>query len=231
LLHLINVHYGADPDLALSAMESDARQAVALDPYDAEARGVLAFCLTTRGRFKEAEGHLELALQANPNNAQVLVDASIVLASTGQPERAAQYADKVLRLDPWMTPEGLNGIKDAYFFVRRFDDVIAVVSRIPHEARGRGSRLLLTLSYALLGNETEMLKAKSDLLAHHPNISAELLMNQEWKFARREDADLFLKGFMAAGLRLCASDDELAHIPNVLRLPECQQDAPSNGVK
>jgi tetratricopeptide (TPR) repeat protein len=116
-LNYITVHYGAEPDAAISAMESDSRRAVALDPYDAEARAALAFCLSTRGQFKEAEAQLNLSLQANPTNAQILVNATQVLASAGQPERAAEFADKVLRLDPWMTPENLNAIKDAYFFL------------------------------------------------------------------------------------------------------------------
>jgi hypothetical protein len=128
-----------------------------------------------------------------------------------------------------MTPENLNAIKDAYFFVRRFEDVIAVVARIPHEARSRGSRLLLVLSYALLGNETEVVRARSQLLASHPTISAELLMNQEWAFARKQEEDLFLDGFRAANLPVCASDAELARFPKPKRLSECTKQDASDG--
>jgi TolB-like protein/class 3 adenylate cyclase/Tfp pilus assembly protein PilF len=228
-LNYITVHYGAEPDAANNAMESDSRRAVALDPYDAEARGALAFCLSNQGSFKEAEAQLNLALQANPTNTQVLVNATQVLSSGGQPEKAAEFADKVLRLDPWMTPEALNGIKDAYFFARRFEDVVAVVTRIPQEARGRGSRLLLVLSYALLGNEREMVRARNELLANYPTMSAELLMNQEWVFARTQEEELFIEGFRAANLPLCASDAELSHFPKPKRLPECTKPDVSSG--
>ncbi len=100
---------------------------------------------------------------------------------------AAELADKVMRLDPWMTAENLNCIKDAYFFARRFEDVIAVVSRIPQNARGFGVRLMLTLSYALLGRVPETRRARAELLAHYPLVSADRLLEQDWLLARTEE--------------------------------------------
>src|SRR3546814_1265785 len=79
------------------------------------------------------------------SNAQVLVVAAAMLAWCGKPDEAAELADKVMLLDPWMTAENLNCVKDAYFFARRFQDVVAIIARIPRGARGRGSQVLLTL--------------------------------------------------------------------------------------
>src|SRR5262249_19370909 len=76
-----------------------------------------------------------------------------------------------------------------------FQDVIAIASRIPREARGRGSRLLLTLSYALLGRIDDADYAHAKLFAAYPSISAELLLNQDWILARREEEHLLLDGF------------------------------------
>src|SRR3546814_15346465 len=100
-------------------------------------------------------------------------------------------------LDPWMTAENLNCVKDAYFFARRFQDVVAIIARIPRGARGRGSQVLLTLSYALLGRVDEAAAARSELLAAYPSMSAELLLNQDWAFARTEEERLLLDGFRA----------------------------------
>src|SRR5262249_33574516 len=86
----------------------------------------------------------------------------------------------------------------------RFEDVIAVASRIPQNARGLGTRLLLTLSYALLGRKQEADRARAELLAHYPSVSAELLLSQDWILARDQEA-LVLEGFPAAKLPLCAS--------------------------
>lgn len=204
-LNYITGHYGIDKATAMRAMGADARQAVELDPHDAEARAVLAFHLSLHGRFDEAEAQIRTALQANPANSQVLVVAASVLASSGKPEEAADLADKVLRLDPGMTAENLNCVKDAYFFARRFEEVIAVASRIPQNARGLGLRLLLTLSYALLGRKPEADRARGELLNEYPGVSAELLLSQDWRIAPAQEA-LFREGFRAAELPLCAAE-------------------------
>jgi tetratricopeptide (TPR) repeat protein len=220
-LNFIAFHYGADFELAMEAMQADAKRALALDPNDAEARVALAFYLTSRGRFEESKAQIRSALQANPNNAQVLVVAAAMQASNGMPKEAAELADKALRLDPWMTPENLNCVKDAYFLARRFGDAIAIILRIPQDARGQGSRIMLTLSYALLGQGDELVRARSELLAAYPSVSAELLLNQLYIVARPDEEALFLDGFRAAGLPVCASDAELGKVAHPKRLPEC----------
>jgi TolB-like protein/class 3 adenylate cyclase/Tfp pilus assembly protein PilF len=219
-------HYGADFETAMQAMEADARRAVDLDPNDPEARGALAWYLTIRGRFAESEAELRAALQANPANVSVLIFAAAGLAADGHPEEGAALADKVLRLDPRASSGTLNTIKDAYFFSRRFNDAVAVISRIPEKARSRGSRLLLTLSYALLGLREEAARARSELQAVYPSISAELLLNQDWAFARPQEEKLFVDGFRVARVNLCASDADLAKVPHPKRLPDCLTQVP-----
>jgi tetratricopeptide (TPR) repeat protein len=220
-LNFITFHYGADFEVAMEGMQADANRALVLDPNDAEARVALAFYLTGRGRFEESKAQIRSALQSNPNNAQVLVVAAAMQASNGIPNEAVELADRALRLDPCMTPENLGCVKDAYFFARRFEDVIAVISRTAQDARGLGSRLLLTLSYALLGRREETARARAELLTAYPWISAELILNRNYMVARAEDEALLLDGFRAAGLPVCASDADLAQIVQPRRLPEC----------
>jgi tetratricopeptide (TPR) repeat protein len=225
-LNFITMHFGGDYETAMQAMERDANQALVLDPYDAEARIALAFYLSRRGRFQESDAQIDAALRANPTNPDVLIVAASELGWHGRPEEGAALADRVMRLDRWMTSESLNCIKDAYFFARRFEDTIAVVSRIPLEARGRGARLMLTLSYALLGRANEAAQARAELLKNYPTISAELVLNTGGAMARPEEENLVLEGFRAAGLPLCASQAELAPIPNPRRLPQCVEPGP-----
>jgi TolB-like protein/class 3 adenylate cyclase len=226
LIYLTGVHFGGDYETAMQAMERDANQALALDPYDAQARITLAFYLGARGRYQESDAQIDAALRANPSNPQVLLVAASELGWHGRPEEGAALADRVMRLLRVMTPENLNCIKDAYFFARRFEDTIAVVSRIPLEARGRGARLMLTLSYALLGRANEAAQARAELLKNYPTISAELVLNTGGAMARPQEENLVLEGFRAAGLPLCASQAELAPIPNPRRLPQCVESAP-----
>jgi TolB-like protein/class 3 adenylate cyclase len=215
------IHYGVDYDTAMRAMEADAKRAVDLDPNDPEAQAAMAWYLNNAGRLAESETEILAALQANPANVNVLIMAAATLAWSGKPEKAAELADKVLRIDPRASSGNLNTIKDAYFFSRRFDDLIAVVSRLPENARSRGSRLFLTFSYAFLAKHDELERARTQLLTEYPSMSAELLLNTGWFFARPQEKNLFLDGFRAASVPLCASDGDLATITKPTRLPEC----------
>ncbi|HVO05022.1 MAG TPA: BTAD domain-containing putative transcriptional regulator [Candidatus Cybelea sp.] len=223
-LNYITIHYGRPYAESVQAMRVDAERAVALDPHDAEARVTLAFQLTCSGHFPEAEQQIAVALQANPSNVQVLVVAAALRGGSGDAEEAAMMADKVMRLDPCMTAENLNCVKDAYFFSRRFDAATAIISRIPVDARGRGARLMLTLSHAMLGHVEATARSRAELLANYPGISVELLINQEWRLGPAQEA-LLLECFRAAELPLCAAEVDLAGIPNPRRLAECKSPA------
>ncbi len=220
-LHYNMIHYGVDYETVMRAMETDARRAVELAPNDAEARAALAWFLTNSRRLAESENEIRAALQVNPANVNVLILAAAILAGNGKSEEAVQLADKVLRIDPRASSGSLNTIKDAYFLARRFEDTVAVISRIPEDARSRGSRLYLTFSYALLGHREEAERARAELLAKYPTMSAELLLNTGWAFARPEDEMLFLDGFRATQLPVCGADADLAKMKNPRRLPEC----------
>jgi hypothetical protein len=67
-------------------------------------------------------------------------------------------------------------------------------------SRSKGSRLFLAFSLAFLGRKDDTERARTELLAAYPNISAELLLNQGWVFDREEVRKLFLDGFTAANV-------------------------------
>jgi hypothetical protein len=147
--------------------------------------------------------------------------AAAILAVSANPEDGAELADKVLRIDPEAGPGSLMTLKDAYFFTRQFEKLIAVVTRVREDARTRGSRLFLAFSYALLGRKDEAERARAVVMAKYPNMSAELLLNQGYVFTRPQEEKLFLDGFRAAGIPVCATDADLAKTAKPIRLPEC----------
>ena len=220
-LHFNSTHFGADNEQAMAAMEADARKAVELDPSGPEGRAALAWYYFVTGRYNEADIQLRAALDFNPANITLIKMATAVYGWSGHAAEGAELADKVLTLDPLATSGTLNTIKDAYFFARRFEDTVSVISRVPPESRSKGSRLFLTFSLAFLGRKDDTQRARSELLAAYPNISAELLLNQDWVFDREDVRKLFLDGFAAANVPVCASAADLAKIERPKRLPGC----------
>jgi TolB-like protein/class 3 adenylate cyclase len=220
-MHFNTTHYGVNYDEAMQAMETDARKAVELDPSGPDPRAALAWYYFVSGRNKDAEVQLRSALEFNPANITLIKMAAAVFGSSGHPEEGAKLADKVLRLDPLATSGTLNTIKDAYYFSRRFEDAVAVISRVPPDSRSKGARLFLAFSLAFLDREEDARRARDEAIGAHPNISAELLLNQGWAFEREEDLKLFLEGFSAVDIPLCASAVDLAKIETPSRLSGC----------
>jgi tetratricopeptide (TPR) repeat protein len=211
-------------DAAMRGVEADFTRAVALDPNDANAHSALGFYYRAAERFAESEAEIRASLAANPADAHVLVISATVLASLGYPEEAAGYADKAMRLDPNIRSNGLNAVKDAYYFARRFEDTVRVVARTPPEARALGSLLLNAASLAMLGRPADEIdRARAAMLARDPDLSIELLLNQSWRFARQQERDLFVEGVRKAGFRLCAKPQELAKLEKPVTLPECAE--------
>jgi class 3 adenylate cyclase/TolB-like protein/Tfp pilus assembly protein PilF len=220
------IHYGADFDTAMRNMEADARRAVELAPEDPDTRASLAWFLTLSGKPIESETEIRAALANNPSNVNVMHMAAAIIAANGYGEEGAALADKVLKIDPQAVPGTLNTIKDAYFFSRRYTDLVNLIARIPENARSRGSRLFLAMGYAKLGRRQEAEKASAAFREKYPTVSAELLLNQDWVFARSQEESLFVEGFRAAGLPLCATDVQLAKFSKPKRLADCKKKLP-----
>jgi hypothetical protein len=52
-----------------------------------------------------------------------------------------------------------------------------------------------------------MQSARTIVLQKYPNISAELLLNQGWVFGRPQEMKLFVDGFRATNIPVCAKSD------------------------
>jgi tetratricopeptide (TPR) repeat protein len=220
-LRFFAVAWSGDLPGALQGMEADAKRAVELDPRDAEAQAALAFAYALTGRLPEAEAEVTRAIAENPANIHVLVIAANILPFAGKPELGARYADKALRLDPRMQPGNIAGVTFAYFFARRYDDVMAVLVRIPREGYNRRLTFVHAATLAQLGRTSEVGAARDRLLAQYPNISAELALNREFRVLRQQEEELVLDSFRRLGLPVCASPEDLAGLAGPKRLAEC----------
>jgi hypothetical protein len=151
----------------------------------------------------------------------VMLMGSAILASNGHTDEGVALADRVLKIDPRANSGTLNTIKDAYFFSRRFEDLVGVITRIPENARSRSSRLFFTMGYAFLGRTAELEAARKDFIQNYPKVSAELMLNQDWTSLPTEQENLFIDGFRKAGLPLCATPDQLTKVPILKHISDC----------
>jgi TolB-like protein len=215
------IHYGADFEQAMRNMEGDARKSVELAPNDPDAWAALAWFSFNRGQSRAAEAELREALAISPANISLMTMAAAVFSSSGHPGEGAALADKVLRLDPFASSSTLNAIENAYFFARRFEDVVIVASRVPPETQTIGGRLMLAASLAFLGRKEAAAQVRSALLAAQPGVSAELLYNQGWQFERVIEENLFLDAIQAVNLPKCATASDLSRFERPARLAGC----------
>lgn len=139
----------------------------------------------------------------------------------GEPERGAEIVDRALRLNPRFPPWYRNAMREAYFFVGRFEDAAkAILGREPGSSNV-SDKMLLAAAYGHLGRAEDARRAAEALVKEMPAFSAELALNFNYFFARQRERDLFVEGFRKVGLRVCATAAELAPYPNATRLPEC----------
>jgi len=96
-----------DADDALDAYA----EAVAADPYHADAHVNLGRLLHQRKRFREAEAHYVAALVARPTDVTASFNLAVVLDDLGRTDEAIARYRETLELDP--------ALSDAYFHLAR----------------------------------------------------------------------------------------------------------------
>lgn len=108
-----------------------ARRAAELDDRDALVQLALGRILAYRRQFEEATRHVDRAVELNPNDADVLAHAALCRAYLGDHERAAGLASKAIRLNPAHPDWYLACAAFPLFFLRRYAESIALISRVP----------------------------------------------------------------------------------------------------
>ena len=158
-------------------------------------------------------------MRLNPGDADVLSGYSAWAVGFGHPERAAEAADRAIRLNPSYPLSQAPSFSYAYFSVGRYEDALRVLERLPKENYLFYSWVLRAASYAALGHAAEAKAALSDALQHFPDLTIEgLTGTPDWSDADRKRLNETMR---AAGFPVCASDETLAKNPKLIRLPEC----------
>ena len=180
---------------ALAAIQADDE-----DPWAHTALGGVH--LLTR-RFEDSLAEFECALRLNPNFSLARGIYGLPLAFCGQWEKAAEAADRALRMSPRDPFSALYyGVASyAHFVGRNYDEAI-VLARTAIRLRSDyvGGYRLLTAAAAMAGQMDVAATALEELRRAQPNISLTWIAAQ-LPFKRDIDRDHYMGAFRRAGLQ------------------------------
>lgn len=117
---LANAYYAIDPTKTYALAQHNALKAIQIDPTNSTAYGVLGTIYADTYQWQAAETSFRIALQHNPNDAQINYWYSLLLRSTGQLTEAIRYSTQAVALDP-LYPVILSGHIVTCAYANRFD--------------------------------------------------------------------------------------------------------------
>jgi adenylate cyclase len=176
-----------------------ARQALRVGPDDPD---VLALAAFTLGYFGEdidvALDLIDRCLALNPSHARAWHWSGLLRIFAGQPERALDDFQNYLRLSPRdRLASYMNGIGEAHFFCRRFDE--AAVNLLGSLERAPGFPItyrVLASCYAHMGRLDD-----AQEIVRRLRVITPVVMERATRYRNAEHRELFL-----SGLRLAASE-------------------------
>ena len=109
----------------------NARRAAELDDQDALIQLVLGRILLYRRQFDEAAGHVDRAIELNPNDADVLAHAALCRSFLGDPEVGLTLATKAMRLNTSYPGWYVGSLGLAVFMLERYSEALSLMARTP----------------------------------------------------------------------------------------------------
>ena len=164
------------------------------------------------------------AVELNTSSADILNMLAEGMVDRGQPEQGAEWCDRAFRLNP--SPPDWYGAfcHAAYFHTRRYRDAVAALDRWGANRKLTPSMITYRAAdLAELGREREAAETVAQMRQLYPEVSLEWLINGLSGFDRREEEERqILASAKKAGVRACATEEELQPFPSPRRLPECE---------
>ena len=174
------------------------------------------------GRNAESLDEIRKAIALNPSSADILNQASDQMPWVGLPEEGAALCDRSFALNPHPPYWYYSDCTSSYAFVGRHKDGVAAAERSgPLTSFSRGRLVLLAMSAVEVGRKDLVDAALAEINKRYPEMSIEKLLNTVWVFDRAQERDLTIALAGKAGVRMCATEQELKGISPLQRLPLC----------
>jgi TolB-like protein/lipopolysaccharide biosynthesis regulator YciM len=172
-----------------------AREAVATDDLNARAHAELGFVYLFQRQYEKARLELQRGLALNPNDADTMAELSAVEVYSN-PERALELIRGAMRLNPHYPDWYLWYLGDAYYGLKKYQDVVDTIELMRNPTLGRR---LLAASYAHLGKLEEARWQAERILAADPNFSIAAFVAKLPEIDAETGAS-FIEGLHKAGL-------------------------------
>ncbi|MGH7047792.1 MAG: winged helix-turn-helix domain-containing tetratricopeptide repeat protein [Stellaceae bacterium] len=186
---------------AADTIEALARQAVALDPANSDARAILAATLYRRGDYGAGLAEAQRALATSPNLAVAHGVLGAILVFSGNPKQGLVSLERSIRLDP-RGPQRvirLNQIALGLYYCREYEPAVEMANEVirtypdyPHSYRW------LAAALGQLGRTDEAKQVLAKAIAIAP-AAFEMFVRQGVPWIRPEDHAHMLEGLHKAG--------------------------------
>ncbi|WP_284736112.1 hypothetical protein [Dongia deserti] len=211
-----------DPASAWRQFHDTARKAAEADPNNGHAQLVLGMSYFLQDNTSLGAAAWDRALSLSPNDSTVIRPIGTQLPIALGVERAAEGVELVkraLRLNPLHTPYEFMSLGITMYFARHYDEAVLALEKVPDP--DLEVRVMLALSYAMVGRAQEATEQVRKVLEVEPAFSAEAWVDKDFYQPGGSSAALFFDGARRAGMPLCAPASVASQIDPRNRLPEC----------
>lgn len=184
------VAYGTVPTReTMTKARAAARQALEINPDDAEAHTSLGIVLTKYDwNWAAAEKEFRLAIDLDPDYAAAHYWLSDVLAITGRAEESIREAKRARELDPF-SPQTEMNLARTYYYAREYDKATEVLLGAGSEGKvDRKINYMLGLVHLQKGSYAEALKIFQDIAAENRLFAAAPLGYTYAKLGMKKEA-------------------------------------------
>jgi adenylate cyclase len=194
-------------------------KATALEPTDAYAHQVLGQLYIDLSDHDRAFAEFEKALVLNPNDPDVLIRYGGNLYVIGRSPEGVEMIKHAVRLNPRYPPL-YDYFADPFYVVGQYDEVVAKIHRTAGDMI-IWNYMLLAMAYAQLGRQTDAATAATELLRRYPEFSFERMLSDFGAIRHQATLEHYFDGIHKAGLRDCATQEELQKYPKMTHLAAC----------
>ncbi|MDU8942770.1 BTAD domain-containing putative transcriptional regulator [Ovoidimarina sediminis] len=167
------------------------------DPREPKAHCALGVALTIARDFETASHHFQAGRNANPNDAQLLVEYGRHLMYADRPEDGIRTIREAMRLNPFHPSWYWSMIGRCLHTLGRFDEAVEAFRRMEEPPFYVHAYLASCLT--MLGDEAGAARAREALYAMRPDFSLESFA-RIFPYRNPETAERFFGTFRAAGI-------------------------------